>query len=217
MAGLCARSARVLGGARRVITPSADAAARIARHFPGIRPAIEPWERDPAPLPPRLRRAPRRIVVIGAIGVEKGYDVILACVRDAKARSLPLEFVVVGHTSDDERLLAAGSVFITGRYEEGEAIALIRAQNADLTFLPSIWPETWCFALTLAWEAGLSVAAFDIGAPAERIRRAGRGWLLPLGLSASAINAALLGLGDPRLAPGVATGQSRNETHQTGM
>jgi hypothetical protein len=36
------------------------------------------------------------------------------------------------------------------------------------------------------------VAAFDIGAPAERIRGTGRGFLLPLGLPAHAINSALM-------------------------
>jgi hypothetical protein len=38
----------------------------------------------------------------------------------------------------------------------------------------------------------LRVAAFDIGAPAERIRRTGRGFLLPLGLPPGEINARLL-------------------------
>jgi hypothetical protein len=42
------------------------------------------------------------------------------------------------------------------------------------------------------WRAGLRVAAFDTGAPAERIRRTGRGFLLPLGLPAGAINDTLL-------------------------
>jgi hypothetical protein len=58
--------------------------------------------------------------------------------------------------------------------------------------LPSIFPETWCFSLAEAWRAGLRVAAFDIGAPAERIRRTGRGFLLPLGLKPDAINNALV-------------------------
>lgn len=200
---LLARSAGVLSGARRVIAPSEDAAARIRRHFPRTRPVVEAWGHDPPFAHPAVRGAPRRVAVVGAIGAEKGYDVLLACVRDARARALPLEFVVVGHTEDDARLLAAGPAFVTGRYEEGEAVALIRAQGADLAFLPSIWPETWCFALTCAWDAGLPVAAFDLGAPAERIRRTGRGWVLPLGLSAARINAALLGLG-ARLAPDLA-------------
>ena len=36
------------------------------------------------------------------------------------------------------------------------------------------------------------VVAFDLGAQAERIRRTGRGWLLPLGLPPPAINNACL-------------------------
>jgi hypothetical protein len=45
------------------------------------------------------------------------------------------------------------------------------------------------------------VVAFDLGVQAERIRRTGRGVLLPLGLPPAAINSALLaaaGLSDYR-------------------
>jgi hypothetical protein len=38
------------------------------------------------------------------------------------------------------------------------------------------------------WRAGMRVAAFDIGAPAERIRQTGRGFLLPLHMTPGAIN-----------------------------
>jgi len=195
VAALRARTAADLAAARRVVVPSADAAARLRRHFPTVAPEVEPHEDDAAGLPPPAPwrgGAPRRICVIGGIGTEKGYDVLLACARDAAARALPVEFTVVGHTSDDRRLIDTGRVFVTGRYDEAEAVALIRAQDADLAWLPSIWPETWCFTLGHAWRAGLHVAAFDIGAPADRIRRIGRGWLLPLGLPPPAINNALL-------------------------
>jgi GT2 family glycosyltransferase/glycosyltransferase involved in cell wall biosynthesis len=192
-----ARSARLLDGARRVLAPSADAAVRINRRFPAIEPDVLAPEDDMAlaiapagPRPPASQ--PCRICVVGAIGVHKGYDVLLACARDAAARRLKLEFVVVGHTIDDARLLATGRVFVTGEYRPDEAVALIRAQHASLALQPSIWPETWCFCLTEAWQAGLAVAAFDIGAPAERIRRTGRGLLLPLGLPPAGINNALL-------------------------
>ena len=210
---LVARSAGVLAAAAAVIAPSADAAARIRRHFPGTRPQAQPWEDDLA-LPP-LEAAPdallggtvRRVCVVGAIGLEKGFEALLACVRDAQRRALPLHFAVVGYTSDDERLLGAGPVSVTGEYADADAVALIRAQGAHLAFLPSVWPETWCFALSRAWQAGLAAAAFDLGAPAERIRATGRGWLLPLGLHAAAVNDALLGLrlpgtsGSPACAP----------------
>jgi glycosyltransferase involved in cell wall biosynthesis len=118
--------------------------------------------------------------------------VVLDCARDAAERRLPLEFVVVGHTIDDGRLLATGRVFITGGFAPEEAVRLIRAQQATLALLPSIFPETWCFSLAEAWRSGLRVAAFDIGAQADRIRRTGRGFLLPLGLACGAINNAMV-------------------------
>ena len=197
VAALRARSAADLKAARRIVVPAADVATRLRRHFDGIAPRAEPLEDDGAGLPPAtpLRRgSPRRVCVIGGIGAEKGYDILLGCARDAAARALPLTFTVVGHTIDDARLLATGRAFVTGPYKEAEAVSLIRAQDPHLAWIPSLWPETWCFTLGHAWRAGLSVAAFDIGAPAERIRRTRRGWLLPLGLTPPAINNALLAL-----------------------
>jgi glycosyltransferase involved in cell wall biosynthesis len=132
------------------------------------------------------------VCVVGGIGVHKGYDILLACARDAARRDLDLEFIVVGHTTDDARMLATGRVFVTGQFEPDEAVGLIAGQNAQLGFVASICPETWCLSLGDIWRAGLPAAAFDIGAPAERIRSTGRGILLPLGLSASAINNALV-------------------------
>ena len=139
-------------------------------------------------------------MTVGAIGIQKGFDVLLDCARDAASRRLPLEFVVVGHTIDDASLMSTGRVFVTGEFAAAEALPLIRAQHPTLALLPSIWPETWCFALSDLWQAGLRVAAFDLGAQAERIRASGgRGMLLPLGLSASADKRCVAcGRGHPR-------------------
>jgi hypothetical protein len=83
-------------------------------------------------------------------------------------------------------------VSITGRYQEYQAVELIRRQQAQVAWLTSIWPETWSYTLTQAWKAGLHVLAFDIGTPADRIRRTGRGRLCPLGLPPQAINRLLM-------------------------
>jgi glycosyltransferase involved in cell wall biosynthesis len=194
VAALRARSAADLAAARAVITPSADAAARLRRRFPQIVPQVRPLGDDTAQVAQAAWPAGpmRRVCVVGGISPEKGYDTLLACARDAAARDLRLEFVLVGHSRDDERLLATGRIFVTGPYHEAEAVAEIRAARAHLAFLPSIWPETWSFTLGEAWAAGLDVAVFDIGAPAERVRRTGRGLVFPLRLSIPAINNALL-------------------------
>ena len=89
-------------------------------------------------------------------------------------------------------MLETGRVFISGAYREGEATHLIAGFKPDLAFLPSIWPETWCFALSEAWRAGLYAVAFDLGAQAARIKATGRGTTLPLGLPVPRINDHLL-------------------------
>jgi glycosyltransferase involved in cell wall biosynthesis len=195
VAALLERSRNILAGARRIIAPSRDAAARMERHFPGVVPVVVNHEDDAAlnePPPIAIVDGTVRVCVVGAIGLHKGYHVLLGCARDARERALELTFVVAGTTIDDQRLMDTGRVFVTGPYQPDEAVALIQSQNAALALLPSIWPETWCLGLTELWAAGLRVAAFDIGAPAERIRQTGRGFLLPLELSPPRINDALL-------------------------
>lgn len=186
------RSAAFLAGARRIVVPSNDTATRMRRYFPHLGLSVVPHGNDA--LLPRMGAPHRvgRVCVVGGIGPHKGYDVLLACARDAAARGLNLEFVVVGDTTDDDALLATGRVFVTGTYRPSEAVDLIRAQGASLGFVPSVWPETWNLALSELWQAGLPVAVFDLGAPAERIRAQGRGLVLPLGLPAARINNALL-------------------------
>jgi glycosyltransferase involved in cell wall biosynthesis len=203
-AALRARSAAALAASRRVVVPSAEAATRLRRYFPAVAAEVAPLEDDtrPCALNPVGTRTPRRVAVIGGIGVHKGYDVLLACARDAAQRGLELRFVLVGHSHDDGRLFDTGRVFVTGPYREQDGEALLRAQDADIAWLPSIWPETWGFTLGLAWRAGLQVAAFDIGAMAERIRATGRGWVLPLGLPPASINNALLSMRGVASRPG---------------
>lgn len=203
-ARLRARSARLMAGADAIWVATEDAARRMRRHFPRATVRVTAWEaplaapsspRQPA-LKPVLAQpahgAMLTVAVCGAIGIEKGHEVLLACARDALARRLPLRFHVVGYTADDDDLLRTGQVFVTGRFAPDEAGDLLRRSGATIGFLPAIWPETWCFALTDLWRAGLPVAVFDIGAPAERVRAAGRGWVLPLGLPAARVNDALL-------------------------
>ena len=207
---LHARSSAFLRTARYVIAPSADTAQRIARHFPGVMPRVMAHEDDqvivPPPAPSVRHGARMRVCIAGSLGVHKGYHVLLACARDAAARDLPLEFVVVGSTIGDQRLLDTGRVFITGGFKRDEVADLIRSQNAHLGFLPSIWPETWCLGLTDLWRGGLRVAAFDLGAPAERIRRTGYGFLMPPQISPGSINAALMAVVED-CAPGVKSGR----------
>jgi len=138
VAALRSRSAAFLAGARAVVTLSNDTSMRMRRHFPGLSAATIPHEDDAAIPHPRAgaclqRPKPDgrlRVCVVGGLGIHKGYHVVLGCARDAVRRNLALEFVVVGNTIDDERLLATDRIFVTGGYQPDEAVDLILAQRA---------------------------------------------------------------------------------------
>ena len=176
------RSLRLLQNARDIIAPSADTARRYSRRF-GLKSRHQPWEDESAPLKLRPLTKPagalRRIAVVGAISYQKGYDLLLQAARLVATKKLPIEFVVVGFTADDPRLLATGVVRITGHYQEKEVVPVIQAQDADFAFLPAQWPETWSYVLTQIWQAGLPVIALDLGAPAERIKARKGGVVIP--------------------------------------
>jgi GT2 family glycosyltransferase/glycosyltransferase involved in cell wall biosynthesis len=202
---LRARSADILARAARVVAPSHDTRARLSRYFPDVCIDVTPWE--PAVVTrPRYRATSdgrTRVAVIGAIGLHKGYRVLLECARDAAARALPLDFIVVGHTHDDIPLLEIGNVFITGPYADDEIDELLDRERCRLAWFASVAPETWCYALTHAFAAGLHVVAFDLGAIGERARQRADATLLPLGVPAWRINQALMKCAPAANAPAV--------------
>jgi glycosyltransferase involved in cell wall biosynthesis len=208
VADLRARAVRVLSAAAGVIVPTRDAAKRLNRYAPRVPILVEPWESPPSqamapPLRARGAGEPIRVLVVGAIGEHKGFARLLACARDAEARDLPLSFVVVGHTEDDAALFATGRVFITGRYQDDEVGDLIAREACDVALLPSVWPETWCYALTALLASGLPIIAYDLGAMAERLGDVARARLMPLDSDAATLNEALAAAVPPRVLIGV--------------
>ena len=190
VAALRSRSRALFASANQIVVPCQDTARRV-RRYTGATPVVRPWQ-DDAALPPRIRGpgGVLRVAVLGALNQDKGLEVLRDCARMAAARALPIEFVLVGYSVDDDALLDAG-VFVTGPFAPDEAGALLRRERPGVGFLPSVAPETWCYALTTLWQAGLDVLSFDLGAQAERMRATGRGRLLPLGVPAERILATL--------------------------
>jgi glycosyltransferase involved in cell wall biosynthesis len=80
------------------------------------------------------------------------------------------------------------NVVVHGYYRHGTLPSLLAQHRIGLVVLPSIWPESFCTAMSEAWLGGACVAAFDIGAPAERIRRDGGGYLAPIESGAAGLN-----------------------------
>ena len=130
----------------------------------------------PRPLPSDGAR--RAIAYAGSVKRHKGAHLLPDLAR------LPgnVELHVFG--GGDEDLLRAirrvPNVTVHGYYRGNTLPSLLARFGIGLVVLPSTWPETYSLVLSEAWIAGAAVAAFDLGAPAERIRRHGGGWLAPL-------------------------------------
>lgn len=167
----------LLSVADKVYVPNQDVVSRLAHYFPAIQFEVSPHEyidlNAIKARKPQLRADEKlRIVIIGAIGKLKGFDVILACSKNAQSNQLPLEFIILGY-SMNETLTTMAGVQVTGKYQEHEASAKLSQLQPHVIWLPSLWPETYSYTLSLALKAGLPVAAFDIGAIAQRLRQAG--------------------------------------------
>ena len=165
---------KVLEAADEVLVPDRDMLLRLERYFPGLDISVSPHEEirvdvDPEPRHKDLNSAEKHIVVLGAIDKMKGYDVLKSCALDAKKRKLPLRFSVLGYTMSDGPLLRLG-VGITGKYNEEDALDALAGLEPTYVWLPSTWPETYSYTLSIALKCGYGVFAFDIGAIASRLR-----------------------------------------------
>ncbi|MDO9106911.1 MAG: glycosyltransferase [Methylovulum sp.] len=165
---------RALSTANEVQVPDQDVADRLSRYFSGIHFAISPHElidlkkikfKRPA-LQPEDRM---RIVVIGAIGKLKGFHVIISCAKQARQNNLPIDFIIMGYSMNDKQMEEVG-VYVTGKYQDHEALDKLAGLSPHIVWLPSLWPETYSYTFSLALKANLPIFAFDIGAIARRAK-----------------------------------------------
>src|SRR5699024_10970905 len=57
---------------------------------------------------------------------------------------------------------------------------LLLENDIKLICLLSMWPETYSYTLSESLISEIPVISFDLGAIAERVKRADVGWILPI-------------------------------------
>ena len=190
-----AATSRVLAGSAAVLAPSRWLADLAAARIPGLRVDVVPngspgqgTASGTASVRGEFARArPGRVVaLLGAVGPHKGGD-LLEIARRLEGSDIAL--VVIGYL--ENRFHAGwhipGRLFVHGAYAEADAGALLRAYAASLVLMPNRAPESFSYALSDAWAAGVPVLAAPSGALAERIGAHGGGWLLPEGFDAATV------------------------------
>ena len=178
--------ARLLSGTAEVKVPNSDAKTRLRTYYPDLTNVrVQPHEPapEPRPRPENARRpGPLRVAIIGAIGPIKGFDAVLDLARFLRRRPGLGEITLIGYSRDDPALRAQG-VTISGPYLNADVDERLEHAEPDLIWIPSLWPETYCYTLSIALRSGRPVAAFDLGAQRSRLLRVDRGHLMPLALA----------------------------------
>lgn len=185
---LQATTASVLRGARAVFHFSQSTrqhyAQRVGDEYPwrllehGIRiaegrngrPTAEP--RVPKP----EAGEPLRVAFLGGISTIKGSQLVR---RLAAYRKLPSGAPVEWHLVGLFEGPVPENVVNHGRYVRDELPAVIERVRPHLVAIASICPETYCYTLEESLVCGIPVLVTPLGAPAERVREYGCGWILP--------------------------------------
>ncbi|MEM9061900.1 MAG: glycosyltransferase [Pseudomonadota bacterium] len=172
----------LLREAQRVIVPDRDVANRLRGYFPDLENvSVIPHEkpRPAAPALQKTRRGPLKVAVLGAIGPIKGIDILMATALRAQRDPTGPQFTVIGYTHNDRAARACG-ISVTGPYDNADVELLLEKTDPDVIWIPSIWPETYCYTLSIALRSGLPIMGFAIGAIATRLSDVERGHLVPL-------------------------------------
>lgn len=174
----------LLRQARCVFVPSDDSGKRLQHYFSHLNVCIRPHPEtvtETANLFVAHKPSePLQVAVIGRMSEHKGSSVLLAMAQNAKERKLPIQFHVFGEADQAGALRKTDHVTIHGAYAEEEIYSLLAKSRCHIALVPSVWPETYCYTLSIAYNAKIYPVSFNLGAPAERIRHADWGHILPL-------------------------------------
>jgi len=132
----------------------------------GIHPVV--LEKDP-------NKTTVTVGVLGGINYVKGSHIIKQMVQLIERDNLDINIVVIGDITESIR---SKHFTVTGRYELDKLPQIIQEHDIDVFLIPSIWPETFSYTTQEIIMMELPLMVFDLGAPAERVKKYDKGYIL---------------------------------------
>lgn len=111
--------------------------------------------------------APLVIGVLGSIDVQKGSEIVTDIVQRLDREGSDARVVVLGTLNAGR---GSKRLRVTGPYDREDLPELVERHGINLFLFPSTWPETFSYVVSEMKSLGLPIVAFDLGAPAERLR-----------------------------------------------
>ena len=125
------------------------------------------------------------IGILGNIRYIKGSEIIKEMVQIVDRKKLHVKIVVIGELHERIR---SKNLVVTGRYDYSQMNHIISKQKIDIFFISSIFLETFSYTTEEIIRMKFPIAAFDLGAPAERISTYEKGMLIPIVDAEAALN-----------------------------
>jgi glycosyltransferase involved in cell wall biosynthesis len=109
------------------------------------------------------------VAVPGNLTIGKGGRYLVELFRRCQQYDMTFHILgrVVDGLLDSLSLVDSRKLQLRGGYEVKELPALLA--SCDVSLHLSVWPETFIFSLTEAWQAGLVPIVTDLGAPSDRV------------------------------------------------
>lgn len=116
------------------------------------------------------------IGLLGVLTKHKGGTIVAELAEKIERENLDVRIKLIGTSCVDIN----SPVFSqTGAYTRGAIPRLTLENDIDVFLIPSIWPETFSYTTEEIMKMGMPIMCFDIGAPAERVKKYDKGIIIP--------------------------------------
>jgi glycosyltransferase involved in cell wall biosynthesis len=170
-----------LDRANEIVTFSIDSKRHVTKVWPDLTPktVVRPHILQSSPAQVRRPVGSKVVVgVLGGIGYVKGAEVLK---RLSKFTDDRFRIVVIG---DMDPTFSDARIHVHGKYARKNISELAKSYGVTCWLFPSIWPETFSFALRECLSTGLPVIGFDLGSQAEALREHQNGTVIPTDIEA---------------------------------
>jgi GT2 family glycosyltransferase/glycosyltransferase involved in cell wall biosynthesis len=125
------------------------------------------------------------IGVLGGINFVKGSKIVLEMVQIIEQENLDMHIVIIGDFSEK---IVSDVLTVHGKYQQNEIVDLVEKYKIDIFIIPSIWPETFSYTTEEIMQMNMPLVVFDMGAPAERVKKYDKGIIVTEASAVSVIN-----------------------------
>lgn len=117
------------------------------------------------------------IGLLGVLAVHKGGEVVRRLLEAIEENNLNINVCLIGW-ADGINLSQFSHFKATGKYQSEQLPQLVYENDIDIFLISSIWPETFSYTAEEIIKMGMPLATYDIGAPAERVKKYEKGLVI---------------------------------------